>query len=433
MRIKLVKELDGHKPGEILDVENAQELIVAGYAEPALEMSSVKDREKFQEQVKEVITNELAKIEKPKMKTPPDVDVVIDEDLISSHSYKGYFPSERAANLFGNLVFASARGSQKALGRLSDAGIKVLNEGIGSSGANLVPDVFVPTLINLKEQYGIFRRNAQIVPMTSDTQSWPVQSGDVTMYYPGESGTIAASNITLGSAGLVAKKGAALQVLSSELSEDAAIAVAEIVAESMARTMAKGEDQAGFIGDGTSTYGGVRGVSARLLGVDTTIANIKGLVVAAGNLFSEFTLASFESIIGKLPQYADANAKWYMHKYLYYTVAYALAMAKGGVTATEVITGVVRGTPTLYGSPVEFVQVMPKADANSQVAALYGDLRKAAFFGERRAFTMEQSRDYYFPTDQIGIRSTERFAINIHSVGDTTDEGPVIGLISAAS
>jgi HK97 family phage major capsid protein len=76
---------------------------------------------------------------------------------------------------------------------------------------------------------------------------------------------------------------------------------------------------------------------------------------------------------------------------------------------------------------------MPKAEANSQICALLANLRMGAYLGDRRNLTIDRSSERYFDTDQIGIRGTERVAPAIHGVGDTTDAGPICGLITAAS
>ena len=91
------------------------------------------------------------------------------------------------------------------------------------------------------------------------------------------------------------------------------------------------------------------------------------------------------------------------------------------------------------GYRVEFSQVMPKAEGNSQVCALLGDLSKAATLGSRRDTQIAFSEHSRFANDQIEIRGTERFDINVHDVGDynataaSQNPGPVVGLITAAS
>lgn len=437
MRVKLTKDLEGRKVGDVIDAANGDELVKLGYAEPVLLAADDAGKKDQDAAIQKAVADGIAAAMKKDEPKPP---ALLDAEAITKHEYRGIFPDRKTAHLFGSCVLAVA-GNQKAATHIADIGlsVKALNEGVGSTGQNLVAEVFTPSVISLFDKYGIFPRVARNIPMSSDSQSWPVMSADATAYFPGESGTITASDITLGAAKLVTNKLAALQVISSELGEDAQIAVGELVAESHARQFSKKIDQCGFIGTGTSTYGGIRGITQRLIDLGT-IANTQGLVVASGNTFAEFVIGDFEKMVGTLPDFAEGpGARWYMHKYFYFTVPYTLAMALGGVTATEAITGAIAGQVKFLGYPVEFVSIMPKADSNSQVAALLGDVAQAAFYGNRRSFTLEQSRDAYFTTDQIGIRSTQRFAINVHSVGNNTataaskQAGPVIGLISAAS
>ena len=133
----------------------------------------------------------------------------------------------------------------------------------------------------------------------------------------------------------------------------------------------------------------------------------------------------------ELPQYADdGNAKWYCSRWFYWSVLERLARAAGGVPATEI-----RGAanPMYFGYPVEITQVMPGSDANSQFLCIFGNLAKAATFGDRRETTISVSDQAYWANDQVGIRGDERIDIVVHSVGDGTNAGPVVGLRAAAS
>jgi HK97 family phage major capsid protein len=48
---------------------------------------------------------------------------------------------------------------------------RAMSEGVNESGGFLVPEEFGNDLIDLREIYGVFRRNAKMVPMSSDTRS----------------------------------------------------------------------------------------------------------------------------------------------------------------------------------------------------------------------------------------------------------------------
>lgn len=329
----------------------------------------------------------------------------------------------------------------KATQFCEDNGIatKTLNEGTNDQGGALVPPEFDPTLIRLVETYGVFRRLAKMSPMASETKSQPRRTAGITTYWVGEGSTITASNPTFDNIMLVAKKLAAVTVMSSEINEDSAINLADELAFEMGYGFALAEDNAGFLGDGTSTYGGITGVAAKLKALSATIAYIAGLFVGAGNAYSELLLTDFESTVGLLPQYADPLAEWFVHKSVFHTVMQKLELAAGGVTAREISDGDRRGRPTFIGYPVNFTQVMPRTEANSQVVALFGDLAMAATFGDRRSRTLFTDPYSLSNKDQILVRCTERIDINVHDVGNASATaglrvpGPIVGLIMAAS
>lgn len=329
----------------------------------------------------------------------------------------------------------------KAQKYCEDNGIntKTLNELQNDQGGVLVPNEFDPMLIRLVEEYGKFRQFAKISPMASETKSQPRRTAGITTYWVGEAATILASNPTFDNINLVAKKLASMTVISSEINEDSAINLADELAFEMAYGFALAEDNAGFIGDGSSTYGGITGVTPKLKGLSATIANIAGLKVGTGNAYSELTLNDFTDTVALLPQYADANSGWFVHKSFFHSVMQRLELAAGGVTANEISTGDRRPRPLFLGYPVNFVQVMPRAEANSQVCAILGDLAMAATMGDRRTRTVFTDPYRLSDKDQIAVRCTERIDINIHDVGNASATaasrvaGPVVGLITAAS
>jgi HK97 family phage major capsid protein len=84
------------------------------------------------------------------------------------------------------------------------------------------------------------------------------------------------------------------------------------------------------------------------------------------------------------------------------------------------------------GDPVQFTQVMPRTDGNSQIAALFANLKLGAQLGRRGVMEIRQSDQAFFTQRLIGVLAARRLSINIHGVGDTAKAGPIIGLISAA-
>ena len=267
--------------------------------------------------------------------------------------------------------------------------------------------------------------------MGSSSMLVPKIETDLTVYSPGEGVEIEDSDMSFRQLAMVPRKFACLCAVSNELVEDSIVAVGEIVGASMARSISRKEDEIGFCGDGTSTYFGLQGITGALRAVDPVIANIKGLKVGTGNAYSELTLADFEDVIAILPDDADDGAKWYCNRKFYYSVMLRLARVAGVANFLELLS------PTkqrfFLGYPVEFTSVMPGAEANSQICALLGDLAIGAYIGERRELTIARSTDVLFRNDQIAIRGTERISINVFGCGDTTEPGPIVGLITAAT
>jgi HK97 family phage major capsid protein len=300
-----------------------------------------------------------------------------------------------------------------------------------SEGGVLVPIEQAAWIIAKLGNYGRFRRNITRFPMGSSSILVPKIETDLTVYSPGEGVEIEDSDMSFRQLAMVPRKFACLCAVSNELVEDSIIAVGEIIGNSMARSIAKKEDEIGFLGDGTSTYFGMQGIIGALRAVAPAIGNIKGLKVGTGNAWNELTLTDFEDVIAILPDDADDNAKWYVNRKFYYSVMHKLALAAGVANLFEILS------PTksrfFLGYPVEFTSVMPGAEGNSQICALLGDLTIGAYLGERRELTIARSTDVLFKNDQLAIRGTERIAISVYGCGDTTEAGPIVGLITAAT
>lgn len=314
---------------------------------------------------------------------------------------------------------------------------RAMSESVNESGGYTVPPEFGNDLIDLREQFGVFRRNAKMVPMASDTRTDPRRTGGLTAAFAAEAASLSASDLAWDQVELVAKKLYCFARYSSEVNEDSILNFGDTLAGEIGYAFAEKEDRCGFIADGTSTYGGMVGVTQKLLGLSATRANIAGLVVGSGNLFSELVLTDFEAVVGRLPQYADTEAAaWFVHRSFYWNVMVKLMLASGGVTAAEVEDA---RKQRFLGYRVEYSQVMPSTDANDQVCCILGDLAKAASFGTRRETQIAFSEHSRFANDQIEIRGTERFDINVHDVGNahataaSRVAGPVVGLLTAAS
>jgi HK97 family phage major capsid protein len=351
--------------------------------------------------------------------------------------YTGRKPAEQAYR-FGMWFLAACKQNAHAKQWCDDHGVKTMVEGFNDSGGALVPDEFDATLIDLRERYGVARQYTANKPMASDTKIIPRRTGGLVAYAVGEGGTITTSDAAWDNVMLVAKKWAVLSKLSSELNEDAIIDMGNTLSGEIAYAFSQKEDDCLFNGDGTSAFHGIWGIRPKLLGLDVTIANIAGLVVAAGNLWNEILLGDFNNVAARLPQYADTpNTRWYVSRAFYFGVMQKIALAAGGVTEQGIISGA--NQFRFLGYPVVVSQVMPMVEANSQVCAIFGDLSLGVLFGDRRMTQIALSEHSDFSTDLIAVRGTERMDINFHSPGNASATaalrvpGPVVALITAAS
>ena len=330
---------------------------------------------------------------------------------------------------FGHWLLAS-RGNRKSLNFCESNGIEVKahTEGVNAAGGFLVPEEFENELISLREEFGVFRKNARVRPMGSDTLRVPRRSATLSANFVGEATAGTESTMTFESILLVAKKAMVLTTVSNELNEDAFVNLADDVAGEIAYALAKKEDECGFVGDGSSTYGGILG-AANTLAAGTE--NVQ-FVDHGGTKITGVTQETVSAFMALLPQYADTpNAKFYMHKSTWHAGMADLQADAGGNTGRDLSTGF--GQPSFLGYPVVFTQAMANCSQTQSadvVGVLFGDLSLAASFGDRRQTEIQISDSALnaFEQDELAIRGTERFDINVHDTGSSSESGPIVGL-----
>lgn len=361
--------------------------------------------------------------------TGPDAHHVVVPARAKAHGKLHAYDDERDAYVAGQVILAGIYGNKSAAEFCNAHGLQISNtmsEGIGPKGGFLVPDEMQRSLVRLREERGVFSRYARNYPMASDNLFVPRDINDVTAYWVGEGAEITASDDDLGAAELTAKKLACLTKVSTELDEDSVVQIGDMITRSMAYAMADKIDEAGFNGDGTSTYGGVTGLKNALN------ANAVNDAASGNTGASTLDLSDFENTAGKLPQYSGMTPVWFVHSAVYYASMARLMNAAGGTTGMEIANGTER---RFLGFPVVFTQVLPSTTgaSTSTILAYLGDLRLAATIGTRRSMRTQVSVDRYFENDLIGIKATERIAINVHERGDTIRTRPIVALKTAAS
>src|SRR5690606_8113020 len=97
-------------------------------------------------------------------------------------------------------------------------------------GGHLVPDEFGTDMIDLREQFGVIRREARIVPMSSDTRSDPRRLGGLTAAFVGEATQGSYDDADWDRVTLTAKKLMVLTRYSTEVGEDAFVSMGDELA-----------------------------------------------------------------------------------------------------------------------------------------------------------------------------------------------------------
>jgi len=339
--------------------------------------------------------------------------------------------AEADAYRSGKFLLASLMGNAEARQWCRDHGIeiRVQTEGVNSAGGFVVPDVMERAIIDLRETYGMYRKEARVMPMSSDHTIVPRRSGGVTAYFMGETEAITESQKSWNQVELTAKKLGALTRMSTDLSDDAIINIADDLADEMAYAFAAKEDACGIDGDGESTYGGMTGIKSKM--IDGAHAGSYIEATSSGDAWSEIDGTELTAMVGALPMYARANAKWYIDGVGKAALFDRLLIAAGGNTILS-LQGKIE--PNYLGYPIVESPAMTYIEGTDAVIMFFfGDLRKAATFGDRRGITIKVSSDRYLEYDQIAVQATERFCIVNHDIGGASGvRGPVVGCLANA-
>jgi len=312
--------------------------------------------------------------------------------------------------------------------RQNGVGIRgALAGGVATTGGVLVPEEMETAIIDLREQYGLFRRSCRVTPMGSDTKIVPRRTGGLTAYYVGEGATGTESTAAWDNVSLVAKKLMVLTRMSSEINEDAVIDLADTMAQEIAYAFALKEDTVGFTGTGISTDGGIVGLLVKA--IDGT--HTKAVVEASSGVdtLPEVTATDLINLMSVIPTYAKPGSAWYCSPTAEEVVFNAIKVAGGGNTR-DILAGA--DQPRFLGYPIYTSDIFPDSvstNYNDAVMLGFGNLGQAATLGDRRGITVALSQEQYWEQDQIGIKGTMRHDINIHDLGSTTVKSPFAVLI----
>ncbi len=339
------------------------------------------------------------------------------------------FRSHETAYRFGQWLRAKFAGDENARRWCADHGVesRTMVEGVNASGGFSVPDEVSNEIIRNVETYGVAPTALQNFSMASDTLMIPKRLTGVTGAWLGEGSEFSYSDMTGTQVQLVAQKFGVATKVSNELWADG-VGIADLIATEHSLAVAKALDEAIFIGDGTSTYGGHHGVAVK---INTSAYSASVATAASGNTsFETLDKEDFLAVLAKCPRYALPGARWYISPAGYHAAMQRLDLNQGGSASVSNGFGL-----TFLGYPVTLVHVMNStlgADA-SKIKVLFGDMAMAGALGLRQGYALRVSQERLVEYDQTLVTGIVRANAVFHSLGSTSEAGPVIALKTAAS
>ena len=347
----------------------------------------------------------------------------------------------RDAYIAGQWLAATVYGNRNADQWCRDNGVKIemaQTEGTNTAGGYLVIPEFERAILDVRDTHGIFSQYAESVALGSNQNSQPKRTGVLTAYWVDEGVAPTESQTSWGNVVMSPKTLGAWSRVSSELEQDAFTSVVDNLAFEIGMAFAYSEDYAGFLGDGSATYGHHTGVVTKVNDGNHTASVY---TAATGHTaYSTLTMADFEGMLAKAPEWLlkSGMGAWYISAPGFWSSMARLADAAGGNTKADFGNGV---QLQFLGYPVRLVSIMNStltAQVSTNGLCLFGDLRSAAKFGRRKGVTIDVARELYIANRQIAVFGHERVAINVHTLDTykqdgTVGSGPIISLSTPAS
>jgi HK97 family phage major capsid protein len=262
---------------------------------------------------------------------------------------------------------------------------------------------------HLITEYGVARREMENVNLSQGSYKANDLVTDVTVYWVDEGAAIGSTKAVLGQETLTLKKLGAIVTMTNELLADTEIDLMSFVASRVAEGFAKAEDEAFFKGDGTASFGSFTG----LLEVAGT-----NEVTMTGNTFASMDADDLLDMVDATPTDALGNGKFYYHR----TIKSIIRKLKATDGTYIYQPPSQAGPATVWGYPEVLVEAMPTSSDSAADTSfvLFGDLRKAAIFGNKGGIEMARSNSAVvrnvadsadintFTTDREAVRWTQR-------------------------
>lgn len=287
--------------------------------------------------------------------------------------FKGMFPSLHEAAQFGKLAIALLSKNPEEIAKLQNASV---NPSVGEKGGYLLPDSTVGSIIRHVEEYGVAEANATRRDVLTQTASEPKRTSGPTISYPDLGVDATESDLKFGRTRFNLTRYTAFCAVDRwMLRMELAAQLGEFIAQELAWSLAYAQDRNLFVGDGTNTFAKVTGIFNRANSTQLTVT-----ADAGDDTFAEVVAASVKYLtkaVGLLPEWADRDAAWYMHRSIFW--GFLGARDSQNRPVADIIMSNGRPQKVLVGYPVNTTQVAPKlADtAVSKTMAVLANLKES--------------------------------------------------------
>ena len=338
------------------------------------------------------------------------------------------FRSHEDAYRAGKWLQATFAGDVDAKRWCHDHGVeaRIMGEATNAAGGFSVPPEISTAVIRNVEQFGVAPTALQNFTMQSDVLMIPKRLTGVTGAWIGENSEFSYSDMTGTQVQLVAQKFGVATKVSNELWADG-VGIADLIASEHALAVAKALDEAVFNGTGASSFGGHHGVVVKIATADYT-ASVHTAATNNG-AFETLDKEDFLGVVAKAPRYSLPGARWYISPAGYHAAMQRLDLNQGGSMSVAGGFGL-----TFLGYPVVLCNVMDSTlgTNTSKIVALFGDMAMAGALGVRQGYSLRVSQERFVEYDQTLVTGVVRATAVFHSLGSTTEAGPVIALKTAS-
>ena len=263
-----------------------------------------------------------------------------------------------------------------------------------------VPDIVDAEILHFAREVSVVLQYARMWEMTSEKQSFPVESAGVTVAW---GNTTANSDPTVAEFELDAEELSAYSIVRNTTLADSRSDIVSWLHEMMAEAAGLELDNVAFNGDGTSTYANCSGLLTAACGYS--------IVMASGSTaFSSMTGTTLSSMIAKLDGLKKQGARWWLHGEVLHFVR-DLKDTNNRPIFTDTIGSPVPGT--IWGYPYSETIKMVSTSAANTAYIVFGNLK---YFGiGKRLGSTALSVDPYglWTTNRTRFKIYQRWGLGI--------------------